>query len=95
MITVKNSYSILYRRVLDGEVVPCWIDHQWANDGYSGMEKINRDICQCKMWKNGDVVFSVRGCNYGGVEGYMDLQEDEKKPYFIRFCEKFNIEYVV
>lgn len=43
----------------------------------------------------GDVVFFVRGCNYGGVERYMDLEENEKLPYFIRFCEKYNVEYVV
>lgn len=93
MQTRKKNYTELYNRVLKGEKVPCWTDYDWQHSGKK--KDICRDICQCKKLKYGDIVFSARGIGYGGVESYMDLKDEEKLPYFIRFCEKYNIEYVV
>ncbi len=92
MKTKKKNYTELYNRALRGEKIPCWIDHNFI---ISDETRNCRDICQCKKWNTDDIVFSVRGSNYGGVESYMGLEDNEKLPYFIRFCEKYNVEYVV
>ena len=58
-------------------------------------DKIFRDPCQCRSTRPKEITFTARGTGYGGVESWEDIKDEDRLPAFIRFCEKYNVEWVV
>lgn len=79
----SKDYQKLYEMVKGGFEAVGWVDHKWSD------ETIVRDIAKVRV-RGLEIPFSVRGHQYGGVEGW----DKDKESRFLSECQRLNLEWI-
>ncbi len=82
-ITYSKDYDLLFDLVMDGNVIPAFVDYNFAK------KFVCRDVCKVvyNETSNG-ILFIGRGIDYGTLESITD------KTDFIKHCEYLNLEFI-
>lgn len=87
---LSTDYERLYEKVNNGMEVAAFVDYS----SRSVEDHICRDICTIKKKDDFHIQFSARGISYGGVYYYDETKGGDEKDYFIRECDRMNLEWI-
>lgn len=81
----KDSYDRLYDQVKGGKRTVCYVDYNFPNDPTLPV----RDICTIRP---NHMEFTARGIGYGGAGAL--LKGEDEKTFFLKECERLNVEWL-
>ena len=86
-VQLSRDYEALYERLCNGGEALCYVNMKWP-DG-----DILRDPCRVRRLKPFDIIISVRGYQYGGVEPF-DQNGQSEKNLLLFECQRLDLEWV-
>lgn len=88
MIKESKDYETLYQLILDGNIVPAFVDYNFRGEG-----PVVRDVCKIQRRGDYEISIGVRGMCYVEIYPFNQPQGDEKE-LFIKDCQNLNLGWV-